>query len=184
MSQPEISASTNYEKAVAALQDLLERGRIDSAYVGGIAESAWLDEPFEHGSIEVIALLSPDQRDRLPIMASNGPFEVDPRAVEAARELDLVPIRHVDGDTSVSIYVLVASNALYGNMIRCATDASLGGTPVRVVQPSDLAILFAVDDSEDSKQKLRKLAKTPSFDLNAFNRRLTAIGLGKASVAE
>lgn len=184
MSKARIETNERYERAIADLEALLDRFRIDAAYVGQVAEAAWLGQPIEEGAIEVVALLSPDQRDRLPLMASNGPFEVDEDSVEAARELDLVPITHAGEGDPVSIYVLMASNALYGNMVRCAREAEIGELTVRVVQPSDLAILFAVNDSEESKEKLRRLARTDSFDLEAFNKRLSAIGLGKAAVAE
>ena len=178
MSGNQIEAARAYERAIFATSSLLGRLRLQYAFVGGIAESAWLGSTVKSGSVDVVAVVSPEQREMIPRMAANNGFKVDDEALEATRELDLVPLSFVDDGVEIPVYVLFATNALYGLMIRDAVDTALGGGELRVVSPEDLATLLAVDDAEEAQRKLSKLKIRKGFDIDRFEKRVRSIGLG------
>ncbi|MDX1583743.1 MAG: hypothetical protein R3338_09110 [Thermoanaerobaculia bacterium] len=186
MSDPvPINGSECRRKAIHAIADILEKFRIDSAFVGKVAEAAWLGDPFEDGSVDVLAVLSPDRRQQIPMMAmQNRCFRVDKEAVEAAQELDLIPMAFSSDGENVGVHVLIASNALYSIMIRDSVEASIDQQTVRVVRPEDLALLLVVDDSEEAKEKIRKILDRAGdgFDVDGFNERLESIGLGSRRI--
>lgn len=178
MSSKQIEAARTYERAIFATSSLLGKFRMQYAFVGGVAESAWLGSKMKTGSVDVVAVVSPEQREMIPKMAANNGFRIDEEALEATRELDLVPLSFVDGETEIPVYVLFATNALYGLMVRDAVTTALGGGELRVVTPEDLATLLAVDEAEDARQKLSRLRLRDGFDTDRFDKRLRSIGLG------
>jgi hypothetical protein len=181
---PRVRLSARYEKAIRAALELLEKFRVEVAFVGGVAESAWLGESVEGGSIDLLALVSPERRQQIPMMAANRGFTVDPEAVEAAAELDLIPLAFGSGDERIAVHILLASNALYAIMIRDSREAALGESVLRVVRADDLALLLVVDESEEARNKVGRLVAEGSeaFDVEQFNRRLTSLGLGSRRI--
>jgi hypothetical protein len=181
---PRVRLSARYETAIRAALELLEKFGVEVAFVGGVAESAWLGESLDGGSIDMLALVSPDRRRQIPMMAANRGFTVDPEAVEAAAELDLIPLAFGTGDERIPIHILLASNALYAIMIRDSKDATLGESLLRVVRPDDLALLLVVDESEEARTKVSRLVVEGSeaFDVEQFNRRLTSLGLASRRI--
>jgi len=184
MSDHVIRGSARVEDAARATAGLLGRLRLDWAFVGDLAFSAWSGEPVESGSIDVLAILSPDRMQQIPMMASNGGFQVDSEMVEGARELDLIPMAWPAGDPDpVRIHVLVASNALYSLMVRNAVDAKLAESEARVLNREDLALLLAVDDRPSARERLDRLTRfEEGFDFDAFDGRLRSIGLASKVV--
>lgn len=177
-----IRASAAHEKAIDALAGLLEKFKVDSAFVGQVAESVWLEEEVRKGSIDVLAVVGPDRRQQIPMMAmaQNRCFQVDKEAVEAARELDLIPMTFSSDGRNVPVHVLIASNALYSIMIRDSVETRIGDRKVKVVRAEDLALLLVVDDSNEAREKITKIVKNvgSDFDLDSFNERLGSLGLG------
>jgi hypothetical protein len=179
-----INASEPYYAAIAAVDGLLGRLRTDRAFVGSVAESAWMGHRVEEGAVDVLVALAPEGRSQVPMMASNTGFTVDREEVQAAEELDLVPLRFGPSESEIRIHVLIASNALYGTMIRDAVDAEAGGTPVRVIRAEDLALLLTVADDEVSRIMRDELISLSgdSFELGHLNERLTSIGLARKTI--
>ncbi|HUJ13597.1 MAG TPA: hypothetical protein VL284_07360, partial [Thermoanaerobaculia bacterium] len=68
------------------------RLRIEWAFVGGVARAAWLGGAVDGGSIDVVALMKPEQKNQVAMMASNRGFRVDRDEIEQSEELDLVPL--------------------------------------------------------------------------------------------
>jgi hypothetical protein len=167
-----VRVTERYGRAIDAVADLLTRLRIDFAFVGGVARAAWLGTRMEQGSLDILALMQPQQKNQLAMMASNRGFTVDREAIEQSEELDLVPIALDD----IRIYILVASNALYGRMVAAAVPSEKG----KVVQAEDLALLMAVGEDPE----VEKLMRLPEFDRRAYNERLIAIGLQDLAVRE
>ena len=121
-----IAASPLYERAIAAVADLLTRQRLDYVFAGTVARAAHLGTPVDAGSIDVIATMGPQQMNQVAMMASHRGFRVERDEIEAAEELDLIPMHFED----VRVHVLVASNALYGRMVADGVVAEWPGDQV------------------------------------------------------
>jgi len=155
-----------YARAIDAIGDLLTRLRLEWIFVGGVARSAWLGGTVEGGAIDVVALMQPQQKGQVAMMASNRGFRVDRDEIDQSEELDLIPLHFDD----VRIHVLVASNALYAKMIGAARVVD----DLRVAAPEDLALLLTLSDDAAAVQKLMA---APDFDRARFNETLMSIGL-------
>ncbi len=143
-------------------------------FVGSVARAAWLGGMIEDGSIDVLALMQPQQQNQVAMMANNRGFRVDRDEIEQTEELDLVPLTWVDEEGDVRVYVLVASNALYARMFATARTIELYTREIRVPAAEDLALLLSMSDELDD---VRVLAAGESFDRSAFNEKLVSIGL-------
>ena len=172
-----LSATPPYAGAIRAVADLLTRLRIEHLFAGTVARAAWLGGDVARGSIDVIALLKPEQKNQVATMASNRGFRVDRDEVEQSEELDLIPLTFDD----VRVHVLVATNALYGSMFAAAREASVDGVAIKVPSPEDAALLLALAEDEVGVRALTSLAE---FDRGAYNRKLSSIGLRELVVAE
>ncbi|HEY2321554.1 MAG TPA: hypothetical protein VGJ82_01710 [Thermoanaerobaculia bacterium] len=180
-----IAASPLYERAIAAVADLLSRQRLDFVFAGNVARAAHLGTPVDGGSIDVIATMGPQQMNQVAMMASHRGFRVERDEVEAAEELDLIPMHFEE----VKVHVLVASNALYGRMVAdgvlsprssvLGNDESEDRGPrtedsLKVPRPEDFALLLQMSNDVTS---LMTLIEAPGFDRDGYNRKLTSIGL-------
>src|SRR5712691_7848128 len=163
-----VHASPRYGRAIAAVADLLARLRLEFVFVGSVARSVWLGSLVEQGSLEVVALMTSEQKSQVAMMASNRGFRVDRDEVEHTAELDLIPLHFVDSEGEVRVHVLVASNALYGRMV----SAGVATETVKVAAIEDLALLFALGDDDDSQRAAAMLVRLPQFDRTAYNERL------------
>ncbi len=161
-----MEVSPRYGRAIDAIHELLSKLRIESIFVGGIARAAWLGGIVEGGSIDVVALMQPQQKNQVAMMASNRGFRVDREEIEQSEELDLIPLHFDD----VRIHVLVASNALYAKMIGAARIVG----NLKVASPEDLALLLTL--SEDAAA-VQQLMSAPDFDRARYNETLMSIGL-------
>jgi len=171
-----VHATAGYDQAIAAAADLLTRLRLDFAFVGNVARAAWLGTTVERGSLDILAVMAPEQKNQVAMMASNRGFVVDREEIEQSEELDLVPIRFPTGEGEVRIHVLVASNALYARMVKAAVPSERG----KIVTAEDLALLFSLGEDQDAG----KLIHLPGFDRRSYNERLTSIGLSGLTVNE
>jgi len=169
-----IRATPRYGRAISAIRDLLGRLRIDFLFAGSVARAAWLGEEVSRGSIDVIALMKPEQKNQVAMMGSNRGFRVDRAQIEQSEELDLVPLNFVDDEGEIRIHVLLASNALYGTMIAGAKTATIDGVDVKVPTVEDMALLLAMSDDDPG---VRRLTSSAEFDRAAYNRKLVSIGL-------
>jgi len=167
-----LSVTPPYAGAIRAVADLLTRLRIDHLFAGTIARVAWLGGDVARGSIDVIALLKPEQKNQVATMASNRGFGVNRDEVEQSEELDLIPLTFED----VRVHVLVATNALYGSMFAAAREASVDGVTIKVPSAEDAALLLALAEDEVGVRALTSLA---GFDRAAYERKMTAIGLAQ-----
>lgn len=174
-----IAGDLPHAAAIAATADLLARLRTDFAFVGSVARAAWLGEAVRSGAIDVIAALSAEGRHQVPVMAANRGFNVDREDLEAAQELDLVPLRWPHDAGEVRIHVLIASNALYGTIVRDAIGAALGDLELRVVLPEDYALFLMLADDKTFDDVIN----LHCFDREKFNRRLESIGLASKALA-
>ncbi|HEX3110937.1 MAG TPA: hypothetical protein VHU41_17690 [Thermoanaerobaculia bacterium] len=187
-----IAASPLYERAIAAVADLLTRQRLDYVFAGNVARAAHIGTPVDEGSIDVIATMGPQQMNQVATMASHRGFRVEREEVEATEELDLIPMHFED----VRVHVLVASNALYGRMVAEGVVASgqwpvageesghrppATGHSIRVPRLEDFALLLQMSNDVTS---LMTLIEAPEFDRGAYNRKLTSIGLRELVVPE
>lgn len=177
---PSIATTPRHGRALHATAELLAKLRLEFAFVGGVARAAWLGGE-AHGPIDVLALMTPQQKNQVAMMASNRGFRVDRQEIEATEELDVVPLNFVDPEGEVRVHVLVASNALYGRMFATVRDADFEEGAVKVVAPEDLALLLTMADDEVT---VRRLAALDGFDRHAFNERLVSIGLREMVIAE
>lgn len=143
-------------------------------FVGSVARVAWLGGMIEEGSIDVLALMQPQQQNQVAMMANNRGFRVDRDEIEQTEELDLVPLMWADEEGDVRVHVLVASNALYARMFGSARTIEFYGKEIRVPAAEDLALLLSMSDELDD---VRVLAAGESFDRSAFNEKLVSIGL-------
>ena len=166
-----IRSTPRYQAALRATHDLLGKLRIEAAFVGGVARSAWLGTELASGSIDVLALMQPQQKNQVAMMGSNRGFAVSREEIEQSEELDLVPLSH-DG---IRVHVLLASNALYGRMVAAAIPAEMDEITVRVPAAEDFALLLMMSEDEEGVGALMAL---PNFDRDAFNKMLRSIGLG------
>lgn len=167
----DVHATTRHDQAIHAVAELLGKLRIESIFVGSVAQSAWLGVEVSRGSIDVLALMNAPQKNQVAMMASNRGFRVEREEIEQSEELDLVPLNF----ENIRVHVLLASNALYGRMVSVGRDARIGERAIRVPAPEDLALMLLVAEEEAA---MRRLMMLPDFDRPAFNERLSAIGLG------
>jgi hypothetical protein len=147
------------------------RLRIEHLFAGSVARAAWLGGDVDRGSVDVIALLKPEQKNQVATMASNRGFTVDRDEVEQSEELDLIPLMF-DG---VRVHVLVASNALYGTMFAGARTATVDDVTIKVPSAEDMALMLALGEDDDG---VRALTSRGDFDRDAYERKMTSIGLG------
>ncbi len=175
-----VHATPQYGRALAAAGDLLSRLRLEFVFVGFVARSAWLGSRVDRGSIDLVALMTPEQKSQVAMMANNRGFRVDREEVEATVELDLIPLNFVDPDGEVRVHVLVGSNALYGRIVASGVTAD----GARVASAEDLALLLALSDDEESQRAADMLLHLPDFDRVAYNRRVVSIGLSRMVVNE
>src|SRR5947207_7006733 len=108
-----IVADPSHARAIRAVADLLARLRLDFIFAGSVARAAHLGVRVTSGSVDVIVIMGPQQKNQVAMMANNNGFRLDRDEVEAAEELDVIPMAFDD----VRVYILVASNALYGRMV-------------------------------------------------------------------
>jgi hypothetical protein len=167
-----VRANDRYARAIAATADLLSRLKLTCTFVGNVARSAWLHSDLEDGSIDALALMTPEQKNQVAMMGSNRGFAIDRGEIERSEELDLIPMRF-DG---IRIHVLVASNALYASIVNRALPAGA----IRVASAEDLALLLSLGDDPAAEMLIR----LPEFDRRAYNERLVSIGLPQMVVAE
>lgn len=112
------------------------------------------------------------------MMAANNGFEVDRDAVEAASELELIPLGFPHPDGPVRIHVLMASNALYAKMINGSVNAEAGTSQLAIVNEADYALLLRLGDDERSREDFKELLnRSAGFDRQSFNEKLISIGL-------
>jgi hypothetical protein len=170
-----IRADARFNRAIHATAELLEKLRIDSMFVGGVARSAWLGGDVAGGAVDVLALMNAPQKNQLAMMAANRGFRVDREELEETDELDLVPLNFLDDEGEVRVHVLLASNALYGRMVAAGQPASIDDRELKVPRAEDLALLLLFAEDEVT---VKRLATLPEFDRAAFQERLVSIGLG------
>ena len=161
-----MEVNPRYQRAIEAVHELLSKLRLEWIFVGDIARAAWLGGIVEGGSIDVIALMQPQQKNQVAMMAANRGFRVDREEIEQSEELDLIPLHFAD----VRVHVLVASNALYAKMITSARVVN----DLRVASREDLALLLTL--SEDAAA-VRQLMSAADFDRARYNETLISIGL-------
>ena len=176
-----ILATGRHARALRALADLLTRQKMAHAYVGSVARAAWLGGEVAAGSIDVIAVMGPQQKNQLAMMASNRGWRVDREQIEQSEELDLVPLNFIDPEGEVRVHVLVASNALYGRMVATARGTTFEELTIRVPAAEDFAMLLAVSGDEVG---LRSITGDAAFDRHGYNEKLISIGLPGLVVAE
>lgn len=166
-----IRAAARYSRAIDATAELLAKLRIEAMFVGSVARSAWLGSEVSAGSVDLVALMNAPQKNQLAMMASNRGFRVEREEIAQSEELDLVPLNFVDPEGDVRVHVLLATNALYGRMMRNAQETD----GKRVAAAEDLALMAMMADDEDTVRRLQLL---PEFDHSKYSERLTSIGLG------
>jgi hypothetical protein len=169
-----LRAMPRYARAVEGVAELLAKLRIEAMFVGNVAHAAWLGGLIDGGSIDVLALMQPQQKNQVAMMANNRGFRVDREEIDQAEELDLIPITWVDDEGDVRVYVLVASNALYARMFASARAIQFYSREIRVPAAEDVALLLSMAEEHDD---VRVLAATEQFDRSAFNGKLVSIGL-------
>ena len=172
-----IHADGGHAAAIQATAELLTKLKLEFAFVGAVARSAWLASAVEKGSIDVLALMTPEQKNNVAMMASNRGFGVDRDEIDQSEELDLIPFVFDD----VRVHVLVASNALYGRMVKSAAAATFNDRDVRIASAEDLALLSLVGEDTTTAGALLDMN---GFDRPALNRKLVSIGLGDLVVRE
>lgn len=168
-----LRAAPRFTRAIEAVADLLSKLRIESMFVGSVARSAWLGGLIDSGSIDVLGVMQPQQKNQVAMMASNRGFRVDRDEIDQAEELDLIPLTWIEED-GVRVHVLVASNALYARMFATARMIQFHNLEIRVPAAEDVALLLSMADERDD---VHLLAASEQFDRRAFNQKLTSIGL-------
>jgi hypothetical protein len=161
-----LDATPAATRAIQAVAELLAKLRLDFMFVGEVARVAWLGGAIERGSVDVVAVMQPQQKNQIAMMASHRGFLVNPQEVEKSEELDLIPLKFED----VRVHVLVATNALYATMVAAAKE--VGG--IKVATREDLALLFALGENFDV---VRRLAASSDFNRQQYNEKLISIGL-------
>jgi hypothetical protein len=191
-----IRASARHSRAIHATAELLGKLRIESIFVGSVARAAWLGDPIESGSIDVLALMNAPQKNQLATMASHRGYRVEREEIEQSEQLDLVPLNFIDQEGEVRVHVLLASNALYGRMVSggelavCSSQSAeakpdaAASSPasrdlrsaisLRVARAEDLALMLLMAEDHEA---VRRLTELPELDRAAFEERLVAIGL-------
>ena len=162
--------------AVKAIEELLTKLQIPHAFVGEIALASWLGRPAASGSVDVLALLTPDRSRQVPMMASHRGFLVDENELEETRELDLIPMRFDHPAGTPRVHVLMATNALYSKMLNRSREAELGDDMIPVVHPEDLGLMLSMQEAHETLQALVGAAGEV-FDRDRFNQTLVSIGL-------
>ena len=169
-----LRATPRHARAIEAVAELLSKLRIESMFVGSVARAAWLGGLIDSGSIDVLGLMQPQQKNQVAMMANNRGFRVDRDEIDQAEELDLIPLTWIDDDSDVRVHVLVASNALYARMFATARMIEFHNREIRIPAAEDLALLLSMSDEHDD---VRILAASEQFDRRAFNDKLVSIGL-------
>lgn len=159
-----------HARAIEAVGELLTRLQLDFMFVGSVARVAWLGGRVDSGPVDVVATMQPQQKGQVATMASHRGFVLDREEVDATEELDLIPMKF----EGVRVHVLVASNALYGRMVRDAWYERIGGHDWRVPAREDLALLYAMAEENSVADQLAGL---PDFDRTRYNELVTSIGL-------
>ncbi|HYK02454.1 MAG TPA: hypothetical protein VE974_11920 [Thermoanaerobaculia bacterium] len=173
-----IRATARYSRAIHATAELLGRLKLDTMFVGNVARAAWLNVEVSSGAVDVLAVMTGQQKGQVAMMAANRGFRVDRDEVEATEELDLIPLNFVDPEGEVRVHVLLASNALYGRMVSVGIATELDERTVKIPRAEDLALMLLMAEDQEAVQHLTSL---PEFDLQAFRERLASIGLGEAA---
>jgi hypothetical protein len=171
-----VEAEESRAAAVAAVWDFLSSLGLGSAFVGRIAMAGWTGGRVSEGTVDVLTLLTPERSAQIPQNAAAFGFGFDREALEATAELDLIPLDFAHGASSVRVHLLMATNALYGRMIRDARDAIVGRTSAKIVAAEDLAFLLTMADDDAARDRVIEAAGG-EFDTGRFNARLVAIGL-------
>ncbi len=153
-------------------------------FVGGVARSAWLGGKVERGSLDVLVLMNEQQKNQVAMMASNRGFRLEREEIAQSEELDLVPLNFIDSEGDVRVFILLASNALYGRMFASRIPALVDSVEIQIAAAEDLALLLALADDDDSQRDREMLTLVPGFDRNGYNERLKSIGLLSLVVAE
>lgn len=184
MAEPNlISVAADHGAALAAIGEVLTRLKLDHAFVGGVAAACWLGESLESGPVDVLAVLSPEQKNQVAMMAGNKGFRVERSELEATEELDLIPLYFTAALGEVRVHVLVASNALYGQMVKRAVTSSVDGREVKIIRPEDFALLLTVAGDRSSLTKRERLIEgSTRFDVQSFNSQLASVGLASMKV--
>ena len=169
-----LRARPRHARAIEAVAELLSKLRIESMFVGSVARSAWLGGLIDSGSIDILGVMQPQQKNQVAMMANNRGFRVDRDEIDHAEELDLIPLTWIDEEGDVRVHVLVASNALYARMFAAARVIEFHNREIRVPAAEDVALLLSMSDDRDD---VRLLASTDQFDRRAFNDKLVSIGL-------
>lgn len=169
-----LRATPRHARAIEAVAELLTKLRIESMFVGSVARSAWLGGLIDSGSIDVLGLMQPQQKNQVAMMASNRGFRVDREEIDQAEELDLIPMTWAGQEGDVRVHILVASNALYARMFGTARMIAFHSLEIRVPAAEDVALLLSMSDDRDD---VRVLAASEQFDRRAFNDKLVSIGL-------
>lgn len=172
-----IVATESHATVIRAVVDLLTRIRLDFVFVGSVARAAHCGDPIGTGAIDIVVTMGPQQKNQLAMMANNNGFTVEREELEAAEELDLVPMRF----ESTRVHFLVASNALYGRMVADGVPAPFEETTLKVPRLEDFALLLQLANDVES---LMSIVESPDFDRTRYNEKLTAIGLGGLVVPE
>lgn len=167
-------ATPRHARAIEAVAELLSKLRIESMFVGSVARSSWLGSLADSGSIDVLGLMQPQQKNQVAMMANNRGFRVDAAEIDQAEELDLIPLTWIDDEGGVRVHILVASNALYARMFATARKVEFHRLEIRVPCAEDVALLLSVSEDRDD---VRALAASEEFDRGAFNQKLVSIGL-------
>src|SRR6476469_3996980 len=139
-----LRATPRHARAVEAVAELLSKLRIESMFVGSVARAAWLGGLVDSGSIDVLGLMQPQQKNQVAMMANNRGFRVDAEEIAQTEELDLIPLNWIDEDGDVRVHVLVASNALYARMFAAARTIEIHNRPIRVPAAEDVALLLSM----------------------------------------
>lgn len=176
-----IRATARYSRAIHATAELLGKLKMESMFVGGVARAAWLDVELGTGAVDVLAVMTAQQKGQIAMMAANRGFRVERDELDATEELDLIPLNWMDPDGEVRVHVLMASNALYGRMVAVGIATEIDDRTVRIPRAEDLALMLLMAEDQEAVQHLTSL---PEFDLQAFRERLTSIGLGGEAAAE
>ncbi len=146
-----LRATPRYTRAIEAVADLLAKLRIESMFVGSVARSAWLGGLIESGSIDVLGVMQPQQKNQVAMMAGNRGFRVDRDELDQTEELDLIPLTWIDED-DVRVHVLVASNALYARMFGAARVVQLHNSKTWVGLSSPTGTCETADATAESSR--------------------------------
>jgi hypothetical protein len=181
-----VSAGPAHQRCIAAVAELLGRLRVDFAFVGRVARAAWLGENLQSGAVDALALLTPQQKNQVAMMASNRGFRLDRERLAATEELDLIPMRFIDQSGEMRVHILMASNALYGHMVVDGQAATADGVAFKVASAEDLALLLTIGGDEESIRTRQALlhGAGPRFDRERFNRKAISIGLPSAVIPQ